>query len=869
MKKLLSLFLMVGFVALLIGCHAGGNAPFINVKDPGKPYESASVNANGKMDHNIVFNHSDGGQTIITCDNGTFEEGVEVRVTETNTTLNELGSNQNVYIYTVEAYKGNTPVQTLEKPLKITLPTNHLGTGICYVGVKYPGSSNWSYRMVEDGTISLNSRLSRASVNTPVECNFYRMGIQIALFLFNEANVTEEQKSNLVSVNKVTTTSSKDDENGILTLSINMEGENLGKLDANNISVKVTFKSTDKKEIEIETNGHSQKITPVRDDKASDGKTYYIELPKLSSLETDGLTKAVLTYSFNLKDLTAENFPEGFLIELKGEVPNSLIENFSYSEFYNYGSESGDDPSGDDPSGDDPSGDEPEEESTIKIDGNTMTIDLGGGIKVRLIKPEGKSYYLAETEVTQEQYFKIMGTNPSEFKEGSAENVAPTTSANYPVESVKWTDIMGNENTFMGKLNAQFADKLAQNSLSGYKFTLPSDEQWEECYYTGSQSDYGLGQNNEVITRDEDDVVGNIGEYAVYSENSNGKTAPVLSKKSNKWGFYGMLGNVTEWTTGTLPGGYKYRGGSYKTGTFSMKVSSQSSCSAAESDTFNSSYGNFGFRIALVGDGSSEGEESGEGEGEPQGEGESEATLEPSNDGKSLTINLGNDIKINLIKPEGADYYLGETEVTQAQYFKIMGTNPSEFKDGSAEDVAPTTTADYPVDKVSWLTIMGVSKPDDPSYHDYENNFMKKLNEQLADKLAENNLSGYKFTLPSVDQWEFCFYAGSENDLGIGENSEEITDSNFGDYAVYGESTDKVKSKKPNAWGFYDMHGNVSEWTSSKLQTGYKYRGGSYKTSSASSMKPKNQSSWSELAVYDKDSYRGNFGFRIALVKEE
>ena len=186
--------------------------------------------------------------------------------------------------------------------------------------------------------------------------------------------------------------------------------------------------------------------------------------------------------------------------------------------------------------------------------------------------------------------------------------------------------------------------------------------------------------------------------------------------------------------------------------------------------------------------------------------------MEPSNDGKSLTINLGDDIKINLIKPEGVDYYLGETEVTQAQYFKIMGTNPSGFKGDSAEGDKPTTTAEYPVEKVKWISIMGSTKTESEYY---ENNFMKKINDLLADKLAENNLSGYKFTLPTREQWECCFYAGSQNDLGIGENSEEITDSNIGDYAVYNtESPDKVKSKKPNAWGFYDRFNVllVSRW---------------------------------------------------------
>ena len=674
MKKLLSLFLMVGFVALLIGCHAGGNAPFINVKDPGKPYEYARVNANGKMDHDIFFNHSDGGQTIITCDNGTFEEGVEVRVTETNTTLNELGSNQNVYIYTVEAYKGNTPVQTLEKPLKITLPTNHLGsTGVCYVGVKYPGSSNWSYRMVEDGTITLNSRLSSASELKPsYDCGIYRMGIQIALFLYNEANVKEEQKSNLVSVNKVTTTSSTNAETGNLDLSINMEGENIGKLDAKNISVRVTFKSTDPKEIVI----NSQKTKPVRDDKASDGKTYYYELP-LPSLESDGLTKAVLTYSFNLKDLTTENFPEGFLIELSGEAPDSLIKNFSYSEFYTYSSESGDDQ---------PSGEgDTETQYQVSIVGSEGTSDISGS---------------------------------GDYKVGDTVTLSVKIQSGYEFDSWTSSDI---------DVDSDSVVKSEKDGVYSISFILPDKE---------------------------------------VTVNANAK------KKEEQSG------------------------------------------------------------IELSGE-------------------------------NRLTINLGDGIKINLIKPEGKDYYLGETEVTQAQYFKIMGTNPSGFKGDSSADEAPTTTANYPVEKVKYIpNIVSKDNPDDA--------FIGKLNAQLADQLTENNLSGYNFTLPTVEQWEYCFYAGNEeSDYGVGENGEEITDSNIGDYAVYDtDSPTEVKSKKPNAWGFYDMHGNVVEWTSTAY-SGYRLHGGNYKSSSTSSLKPSKQiTNWYASEFVTDDNFRGNFGFRIALVKE-
>ena len=68
------------------------------------------------------------------------------------------------------------------------------------------------------------------------------------------------------------------------------------------------------------------------------------------------------------------------------------------------------------------------------------------------------------------------------------------------------------------------------------------------------------------------------------------------------------------------------------------------------------------------------------------------------------------------------------------------------------------------------------------------------------------------------------------------------------------------------------MHGNVSEWTADNDTSIYRwYRGGSYKSSGTYGMKPKNQigSSWSSMPSLANDSYRGNFGFRIALVPAE
>ena len=106
MKKLLSLFLIVGFIALLIGCHTGGHAPFANRNSNGVAPEIRTVDDTGKF-ADIVFNHTDSGQTRIVCDPDTLQSGVKVEVTETHTksqTLSQDGTTQTVYIYKIDAY---------------------------------------------------------------------------------------------------------------------------------------------------------------------------------------------------------------------------------------------------------------------------------------------------------------------------------------------------------------------------------------------------------------------------------------------------------------------------------------------------------------------------------------------------------------------------------------------------------------------------------------------------------------------------------------------------------------------------------------------------------------------------------------------
>ena len=129
----------------------------------------------------------------------------------------------------------------------------------------------------------------------------------------------------------------------------------------------------------------------------------------------------------------------------------------------------------------------------------------------------------------------------------------------------------------------------------------------------------------------------------------------------------------------------------------------------------------------------------------------------------------------HLVKISKA-FFMGKYEVTQAQWSEMMNNNPSEFKDSIR-----------PVERVSWNDVQV---------------FIQNLN-------AQEKTNNYR--LPTEAEWEYAARAGSGNSYGFGGDANKLDQ-----YAWYGKNsegeTHPVGQLKPNAWGLYDMHGNVHEW---------------------------------------------------------
>jgi formylglycine-generating enzyme required for sulfatase activity/tRNA A-37 threonylcarbamoyl transferase component Bud32 len=195
-----------------------------------------------------------------------------------------------------------------------------------------------------------------------------------------------------------------------------------------------------------------------------------------------------------------------------------------------------------------------------------------------------------------------------------------------------------------------------------------------------------------------------------------------------------------------------------------------------------------------------------------------------------------------------APFFMGKYEVMQEQWETVMGNNPSNFKD-----------AKRPVENVTWYDAVA---------------FCQKLSKK----------TGKTYRLPSEAEWEYACRAGTKTPFYFGEtitpdlvNYDGNNPYGAAPKGIYREKTTDVGSFPPNAFGLYDMHGNVWEWCSDHYHPNYNGAptdGSSWETDGENNRVLRG-GSWFNSPVYCRTAVRYwysagysnyNIGFRVALV---
>ena len=460
-----------------------------------------------------------------------------------------------------------------------------------------------------------------------------------------------------------------------------------------------------------------------------------------------------------------------------------------------------------------------------------------------------QNFYMGATEVTQAQWQQVMGNKPSFFKGDEL-----------PVEQISWEE----EVEFCKRLSEMPDEKKA-----GRKYRLPTEAEWEYACRAGTKTPFHFGSQLNGMQA-------NCFGTKPYGTETKGpyleKTFPVGKYPANAWGLYDMHGNLWEWCSdwyrdytpdsvtdpiGPPTGsGRVTRGGSWRDDAVNCRSARRSGGVPSSRDD------DLGFRVALSSIGDATVIENPSLKDEPR----------IIQDPKEITNSIG--IKLMLIpkgkflmgSPESKegrfenethhrvtitkDFYMGAMEVTQAQWQKVMGNNPSKFKGDQ-----------LPVETVSW---------------DEAVEFCKRLSEMPEEKKA-----GRKYRLPTEAEWEYACRAGTTTPFHFGSqlNGRQANCDGTKPYGTetkgpYLENTSSVGTYPANAWGLYDMHGNVWEWCSDWYE-GYPPESVTDPIGPATgSDRVRRGGCWGGGAVFVRSAIRGRYtpsdrddciGFRVAL----
>ena len=541
-------------------------------------------------------------------------------------------------------------------------------------------------------------------------------------------------------------------------------------------------------------------------------------------------------------------------------------------------------------------------------------------------------FYLGKYEVTQAQYEAVMTGNTNGL------NPKPSGWPNNnerPVEQVSWNDIQ----VFMSRLNEM--EQTAGRLPSGWKYALPTEAQWEYACRAGTTTAYSWGAtiassnanynwDGAYNTGDDFKQTRDIGQYAANPWGFFDMHGNVWEWTADWNGTY-PSGNPVVDPTGPASGSSRVlRGGSWSSGGPNLRSAQRYShppsnryaglgfrvgFQAVQSDTANPELELFG--------GAAITREAGQAWAEPGVEAHDArdgnltanvtvtGTVDVNSTGtyvltysvadaagntatatRTVTVTGARSVDLNatvamdmLWVPAGtftmgspvteagrdADredehnvtltkgFYLGKYEVTQAQYEAVMT--------GNTNSLSPTPSEwpgnpNRPVEKVSWNDAQV---------------FLTRLNAQQAANLP----AGWSYVLPTESQWEYACRAGTTTAYSWGNtiassNANYNWDGGANDGNDF-KQTREVGQYAANPWGFFDMHGNVWEWTADWYGT---YPSGSVTDPSGNasgSNRVWRGGSWNSVGAYLRSAGRSShtpstrsysLGFRVGFQKQ-